>query len=118
GALDGLADPEVGTAPADVLDLVDVLVGRLRGVLEQRDRGHDLAWLTETALGDVLVQPGLLHRVQRVAIGEALNVGHRAPGTVGHRRHAGLDLLAVQVTRARPAHADAAPVLRSGDPEL
>ena len=33
---------------------------------DQRHRGHDLAGLAVAALGDVVVQPGLLHRVQAV----------------------------------------------------
>src|SRR5205807_7486434 len=53
-----------------------------------------------------------------VTVGEALDRGHLAAGAVGHRRHTRLDLLAVQVTRARPAHPDAAAVLWPGDAEL
>src|SRR5487761_1184879 len=65
---DGLADPDVGAAPADVANAVQVRLGDLAALgldlLDQRHRGHDLAGLAESALGDVGVQPGLLHRVQ------------------------------------------------------
>ena len=73
GAVDGPADPGVGAAAAHVLDGVDVGVGRVRVRGEQRGGGHDLAGLAEAALRDVLVDPRLLHRVQRVAVGEALD---------------------------------------------
>ena len=46
---------------------------------EQRGRRHDLAGLAEAALGDVLVEPGLLHGVEAVAVGQALDRGDRRP---------------------------------------
>ena len=68
--LDRGPDPAVGGAAADVLDGVDVGIGRSPRAAQEIDRGHDLAGLTEAALRDVEIQPRLLHRVQRVAVGE------------------------------------------------
>jgi len=42
---------------------VDVLIGRLRILCQQRRSGHDLPGLAIAALGHVELQPGLLHRV-------------------------------------------------------
>jgi len=43
---------------------------RIASAAQQVDRGHDLAGLTEAALRYIEVQPRLLYRVQRVAVGE------------------------------------------------
>src|SRR3954451_10252647 len=121
---DRLADPEVGAAAADVADLVEVGVADLAAVpvrlADLRHRGHDLAGLAVAALGDVALQPRLLHRVQFLAdgLGQPLDRRHlvirldltdrdRAPG----------ERLAVDVRRTGPAELDAAPVLRARDPE-
>src|SRR5947209_4932786 len=70
--LDGLADARIGPAPADVAQLIEVGVGDRappRGVhvIDERDRGHDLAGLAVAALRDVHLEPRLLHRVQLLA---------------------------------------------------
>ena len=49
----------------------------LRVRRQQRDGGHDLAGLAEAALGDVLVDPGLLHGVEGVAVGQPFDGGDR-----------------------------------------
>ncbi|MEA2822205.1 MAG: isoquinoline 1-oxidoreductase subunit alpha, partial [Bradyrhizobium sp.] len=66
GGVDRLAHLLEGAPAADVGDgLVDVLIGRLRLLLEQgRDR-HDHSALAIAALRDVVIDPGLLHPVQR-----------------------------------------------------
>src|SRR5580704_1366890 len=57
-----LADALVGAAATDIGHrLVDVLVGRLRGALEEGCRGHDLAGLAVAALRHVDRKPCLLH---------------------------------------------------------
>jgi hypothetical protein len=62
--VDSRANALVGAASTDVGHrLVDVLVGRLRGLLEERRGGHDLAGLAVAALGHVDRRPGLLHRM-------------------------------------------------------
>src|SRR5882672_4982923 len=68
GDVHGGADALVGATAADVgHGLVDVRVGRLRFLGEERGRGHDLAGLAVAALRDVDLRPGLLHRVRAVA---------------------------------------------------
>ena len=55
----------VGAAAADVArhGLIDLLVGGLGGLGEQRGGLHDLTALAVAALGHVVRPPGLLHRV-------------------------------------------------------
>src|SRR6186997_1085326 len=65
--VDGLADPLVGAAAADVGHrLVDIGVGRFRLLLQQRGGGHDLAGLAVAALRHVDRGPGLLHRMRGI----------------------------------------------------
>src|SRR5712691_10234510 len=55
-----------GAATADVGDVgVDVGIGRFRLVLEQRRHRHDHPALAIAALRHVVIEPGLLHLVQR-----------------------------------------------------
>src|SRR6476469_6770546 len=108
--MDGATDAEVRAAAADVLERVDVRVARMRVRGEERDRRHDLAGLAEAALRDVLVDPRLLHRVQRVAFGEPLDCRDFATGAVAQRSDARVEGGAVEVARARLAHTDPAAV--------
>src|SRR5580692_7286021 len=63
--VNGLAHLLEGAAAADIGDgVVDVLVGRLGSVLQQRRHRHDHAALAITALRNVVIDPGLLHFVQ------------------------------------------------------
>src|SRR5262249_10818787 len=65
GGVDRLAHLVEGAAAADIGDgVVDVLVGRLRLLLQQRRHGHDHAGLAIAALRHVARDPGLLHLVQ------------------------------------------------------
>src|SRR3954453_7788860 len=65
-----------GAAAADVGDgVVDIGVGRLRLVLEQRPPRHDHAALAIAALRYVVVDPGLLHLVQQAVRRQSLNGG-------------------------------------------
>src|SRR3569623_2814481 len=59
------ADARIGAAAAEIAGhhLVDVLVGRLVDQSQQRDRLHDLSGLAVTALRDLMLDPGLDHRV-------------------------------------------------------
>ena len=108
----------VGAATADVGHRrVDVGVGRIGIGLEQRCRRHDHAALAVAALGHVEVEPGLLDRVQLVAVGDAFDCRDLAAPTefigtwqerVGH---------AVDVHGAGAALGDAAAVLRAGHAE-
>src|SRR6202044_1683596 len=65
GRVDRGANALIGSATADVGHRrIDVVVGRLRVLLEQRYRGHHHATLAIAALRHVEVEPGLLHRGQ------------------------------------------------------
>ena len=76
GGVNRLAHLLEGAATADIGDgLVDVLVGRLRLLLEQRRDRHDHAALAIAALRNVVGDPGLLHLVQRAIAGEAFDGG-------------------------------------------
>ena len=59
---------DIGRAAADVAahGVVDVGVGRLRVLLEQRRRRHDLAGLAIAALRHLQLDPGGLHRLRRL----------------------------------------------------
>ena len=60
-------DALVGAAAADVgHQRVDVAVGRLRLLLQQRHRRHDLPGLAVAALRHVVLDPGQLHRMRAV----------------------------------------------------
>src|SRR6478736_5636205 len=66
GGVDRLANLLEGSATADIGDgLVDVLVGRLRLLLEKGCNRHDHAALAIAALRNVVGYPGLLHPVKR-----------------------------------------------------
>src|SRR5579872_508657 len=70
------ADARVGAAAADVRHgVVDVGVGRLRVLLEQRRGRHDLARLAVAALRHVVREPRLLHRMALAVARQALD-GH------------------------------------------
>src|SRR3954452_9362523 len=121
---DRLADAEVGAAAADVADLVEVGVADLAAVpvrlADLRHRGHDLAGLAVAALGDIALQPRLLHRVEVLAdgLGQALDRGDLVIRLdLADRHRARVERLAVDVRRARLADLDAAAVLRAGDAE-
>src|ERR1700688_4617393 len=65
GGVDRLAHLLEGAAAADIGDgFVDVLVGRLRLLLEKRRPRHDHSTLAIAALWNVVGDPGLLHLVQ------------------------------------------------------
>src|SRR5579863_7448345 len=65
-----------GAAAADIGDgVVDVLVGRLRLVLEKGGHRHDHAALAIPALRDIVGDPGLLNLMQGAIAGQPLNGG-------------------------------------------
>src|ERR1700690_973472 len=84
--VNGLAHLLEGAAAADIGDgFVDVLVGRLRLVLEKGCHRHDHAALAISALRDVVGDPGLLHLVQDAVDGEAFDGGDfLAEGSTDH----------------------------------
>src|SRR6202035_2234035 len=63
--LDRVTDADVGHAATEITrhDRIDVLVGRIGIVLEQRGRLHDLTRLAVTALRNLQVSPRCLQRM-------------------------------------------------------
>ena len=117
--MDGLADALVGAAAADVGHrLVDVGIGRLRLLLQERGGGHDLAGLAVAALRHVDRGPGLLHRMRGIGR-EALDGDDLVARLHGRERErAGALHFAVDVHRARAALRDAAAVFGAGEADL
>src|SRR5713226_2896123 len=115
GGVDRLAHLLIGAAAADVRDgAVDIGVGRLRVVLEQgRDR-HDHPALAIAALRDIVVDPGLLHLVQRATGGEALDRRDLLGADRTDRDRAGAHRDPVDVDRTGAALGDPAAVFRAG----
>src|SRR3954451_14772566 len=122
---DRLADAGIRAAATDVAQLLELVVAdrvaaRCVSVVDHRHGRHDLAGLAVAALRDVDLQPRLLHGVQLLADGrpEPLDRGDAVRALDLRDRHrARVELLAVDVPRARLADADAAAVLRPVDAE-
>src|SRR3984893_7670167 len=117
---DGRADVRIGGAAADVAAHVlgDVLVSRGVALLEQRDGRHDLARGTVAALERVVLDEGLLHRVELAVLRQPFAGGHLVPFAGGCKGQAGEHAPAVQPYRAGAARALVAAFLRSGEPEV
>src|ERR1700685_2125595 len=85
-AMDGAAEPLIGTAAAYIGDVrIDVGVGRIWTLLEKSRRRHDLPALAVAALRHILGNPGLLHRVP--AVGRKAFNGYDAGAIDGANRH-------------------------------
>ena len=89
---------------------VDVAVGRVGGLRQQRGGGHDLPGLAVPALGDVDLLPRALERVAPV-LREALDGGDARLAHRGDGSDAGAACLAVDQHGAGAALGDAAPEL-------
>src|SRR6186997_424606 len=114
-----LADLLEGPATANIGDgLVDVLVGRLRLLLEKGCDRHDHAALAIAALRHVVGHPGLLHLVQRAIAGEPLDRGDLLAGSFAHRDAAGAHRDPVDMHGAGTALCDAASVFGSGQSDV
>src|SRR6267378_709773 len=119
GHVDRGADTLIGAAAADVGHrLVDVLVGRLRVLLQQRGRRHDLSRLAVAALRHIERGPCLLHGMRaggrKPLDGDDLVGGLQ--GTDGNG--AGTPHFAVDMHRAGAALRDAAAVFGAGEAHL
>src|SRR6516225_6756808 len=117
--LDRPADADIGHASAQATahDGVDILVGRVGKILEQRCGLHDLSGLAIAALRCLRLNPGLLQRMLTVGV-EPLD---RRPRGVCHRpqrRDAGADRPSLNMHGACPAHADATDKFRALEPDL
>src|SRR6516165_9175557 len=104
GRVDGGADADISGAAADIAAhrVVDVGVGRLRVLLEQRRRRHDLTGLAIAALRHLEVDPGRLHGLGRLAR-QALEGRDMLLGNGGDRRDARARRLAIDMHRTGPA---------------
>src|SRR5262249_11349956 len=117
--VNGLAHLLEGSASTDVGDLrVDIGVGRLGLLAQQRRGGHDHSGLAIAALRDLAVEPGFLHLVERRAIRQSFDRGDLLAFGGGHGHHAGADRRPVEVHGAGAALRDAAPVLGAGQAGL
>src|SRR5436853_1697070 len=115
--LDGGPDAEVRTAAAQVPahSLVDVSVRRVRILVEERHGLHDLASLAVATLRHVVVDPGLLHGVQRAAVGQTVDGRDLLALDGSHRRDAHAVGHTIDVARASAAEAHATAVLEAVD---
>src|SRR5882757_4289130 len=110
-SVDRLAHLLEGAAAADIGDgVVDIVVGRLRVVLQQRRHRHDHAALAIAALRHVTGDPGQLHLVHHAVDGEALDGGDVLAGGFVDRDAAGAHRDAVDMDGAGAALCDAATV--------
>src|SRR6478752_5348047 len=105
-------------ATADVADVgVDVGVGRLGLVLEQRRHRHDHAALAIAALRHVVLEPRLLHLVQRAVLREPFDGGDLLTVDRAERHRARTHRDAVDVDGAGAALGDAATVFGTRQPD-
>src|SRR5579859_636013 len=119
GGVNGLAHLLEGAATADVGDgFVNVLVGRLRLVLEQRRHRHDHPALAISALRNVVGDPGLLHLVQGAVVGEPLNGRDLLADGFADRHAAGAHRDAVDVDCTGAALCNAATIFRAGEASI
>src|SRR6266853_4339115 len=113
------ADALIGAAAADVgHGRVDVGVGGVRILLEQRTGRHDLPGLAVAALRHVELRPGLLHRMG-AGRGKSFDRDDPVAGLdFADRNGTGAPHLAVDVHGTGAALRDAAAVLRAGQAHL
>src|ERR1700752_4985565 len=117
--VDRFADLLEGATATDIGDrVVDVLVGRLRLLGEQRRDRHDHSALTVAALRHIVSDPGLLHLGKHAALREALDGGDLLAGRVADLHRAGADRLPVDGNGARAARRDAATIFCPGQADL
>src|SRR5882672_2600689 len=106
-------------AAADVGDgVVDVGIGRLRIVLEQRRDRHDHAALAIAALRNVMVDPGLLNFGQHAIRRQSFNGRDLLADDFANERAAGAHRGAVDENRAGAALRDAAAIFGAGQPDV
>ena len=110
----------VAGAAADVaLELLanGLLFELVAEAVDHVDRRHDHAGRAEAALQAVILAEGLLHRMQLLAVGEALD-GEHVGAVRLHRQHgAGLDRLAVDMDDAAAALRGVAADMGAGQPQ-
>src|SRR5260370_40678605 len=103
--LDGRADSRVGAAAADVAGHrgVDVRIGGLRLLRQERRGRHDLARLAVAALDDLEIEPRLLDLLTGRSRTDGLDRCDRLAGGGAHPPDAGAATLSAEVHRTGPA---------------
>src|SRR6478672_1640038 len=119
-ALDRAQDAHVGAAAALEAGerVLDLRLGRLLVLIEERGRGHDPAIDAIAALRHLLLDIGLLDRVRLFRRAEARQGDDLAVPDRRHRGHAGAYGLAVDVHRAGAALRQTAAEMRVVEREL
>src|ERR1051326_5910733 len=117
--LDRLEDVHVAGAAAEVAlqALADLVLGRVRVLLQQVGRRHDEAGRAVPALQAVLIPEGLLDRVELTVFGHAFDGREVAAVGLDREHRAALHGLAVDVDRAGAPLAGVAADVRSGQPD-
>src|SRR5437899_339532 len=120
GGVDRLAHLLEGAAAANIGDgLVDVLVGRLRLLIQERRHRHDHAGLAIAALRHVVGNPGLLYLVQlAIRASQALDGGDFLAGGLADGHPAGAHCHAVDMDGAGAALCNAASIFGSGQSDI
>src|SRR5215475_15273606 len=119
GALNRTHNALIGATAADIGAHVfdDLLARRLRIVLEQVGRAHDLAGLAIAALRHALGEPGFLYGMARIRR-QALDGCHELAGNLRNFGLARECTLAVDVHHARATQAGAAAELGSSELQI
>src|SRR5262249_38698212 len=105
-------------APADIGDArVDLVVSRMRVLSEECGDRHDHSRLAVTALRHLVVDPRLLHAMQRAVLGEPLDGRDARTLSARGLEGARADGAAVDVHGAGAAGGDSAAELRAGQAE-
>src|SRR5919106_1128622 len=117
---DRLDDVHIARAAADVpLDrTADLVLRRLRIVVEQVLRAHQHPGRAVAALERVVIREGLLERMELAARRERLDGLDGRPVGLDGGQHAGLDRRAVEDDGARTAVPGVAPDVRPGQVEV
>src|SRR3954463_11281941 len=105
GLLNGSTDPLIGATSADIARHggVDFVIRRLRRVLQQRRRRHDLAGLAVGARYQLLLQPRLLQGRALRRLADRLDRCDRTIADVVDRSLAGADRSSVEMHGAGAA---------------
>src|SRR6516164_2507426 len=89
GGMDRRAHLLIGPAATEVGDLVvDIGIGRLRLVFQQRRNRHDHPALAIPSVRHVMLDPGFLHLVQRAVLREPFDRGDLLAVGEAHRHRA------------------------------
>src|SRR4029077_4420153 len=117
GAVNGGANSLIGAAAADIAchGGIDLGIGGLGGLCEQRGRRHDLSRLAIAALGNVELEPRALYRVAVVGR-ETLDGGDALATRGAPVRHAGAHRRALEVHGAGTPKCHATAVFCAGEP--